>query len=79
MCSSFIDAAKQESIDTILDLADYKDPSKEWEALGGRLYGQRMPMSRDLPEADLIIGTGEYNKIVPLLVAFERKLRRNHI
>ena len=82
---SFIDAAKQESIDTILDLADYKDPSKgKCEALvvaGCMAQRYAYELEKDLPEADLIIGTGEYNKIVPLLVALrEGKLEtKSHV
>ena len=82
---SFIDAAKQESIDTILDLADYKDSSKgKCEALvvaGCMAQRYAFELEKDLPEADLIIGTGEYNKIVPLLVALrEGKLEaKSHV
>ena len=38
-------------------------------------------LEKDLPEADLIIGTGEYNKIVPLLTALrEGKLeKKSHV
>ncbi len=82
---SFIDAAKQESIDTILDLADYKDAEKgKCEALvvaGCMAQRYAFELEKDLPEADLIIGTGEYNKIVPLLVALrEGKLEtKSHV
>ena len=82
---SFIDAAKQESIDTILDLADYKNLEKgRCEALvvaGCMAQRYALELEKDLPEADLIIGTGEYNKIVPLLVALrEGKLEsKSHV
>ena len=82
---SFIDAAKQESIDTILDLADYKNPENgKCEALvvaGCMAQRYAFELEKELPEADLIIGTGEYNKIVPLLVALrEGKLEtKSHV
>lgn len=72
---SFIEAAKKESIDMILDLAEFKDEGKgQCKALVvsgcmAQRYAQELEM--ELPEVDLIIGTGEYNKIVKLLKAFE--------
>ena len=72
---SFIEAAKAESIDMILDLADYKNEEKgNCKALAvsgcmAQRYAQ--DLEKDLPEVDLIIGTGEYHKIVKLLKAFE--------
>ncbi len=72
---SFIEASKKESIDTILELADYKDPKNgRCQALVvAGCMAQRYPeaLEKDLPEVDLIIGTGEYNKIAKLLRALE--------
>jgi ribosomal protein S12 methylthiotransferase len=72
---SFIDAAKKESVDTILELADYKDEEKgQCKALvvsGCMAQRYSHELEKELPEVDLIIGTGEYNKIVRLLNAFE--------
>jgi len=72
---SFIDAAKKESIDTILDLADYKDPNNgKCQALvvsGCMAQRYSEQLEAELPEVDLIIGTGEYNKISKLLKAYE--------
>ena len=72
---SFIEAAKTESIETVLDLADFKNPKVgNCKALvmsgcmAQRYYGE---LEKELPEVDMFIGTGEYNKIVPLLKAFE--------
>lgn len=72
---SFIEAAKKESIETVLDLADFKnDDVGNCKALvmsgcmAQRYYGE---LEKELPEVDMFIGTGEYNKIVPLLKAFE--------
>lgn len=70
---SFIEASKKESIDTILELADFKNPEngKCQTLVVSGCMAQRytQELEKDLPEADLIIGTGEYNKIVTLLKA----------
>ena len=82
---SFIEAAKVESIETILDLADYKNPENgKCEALvvaGCMAQRYAVELEKDLPEADLIIGTGEYNKITSLLKALrEGKLeKKSHV
>lgn len=72
---SFIEASKKESIDTILELADFKnkDHGKCQALVVSGCMAQRYAeaLEKDLPEVDLIIGTGEYNKIVPLLKALE--------
>jgi ribosomal protein S12 methylthiotransferase len=72
---SFIEAAKTESIETVLDLSDFKNPENgNCKALvmsgcmAQRYYGE---LEKEMPEVDMFIGTGEYNKIVPLLKAFE--------
>lgn len=72
---SFVEAAKVESIETVLDLADFKDPEVgNCKALvmsgcmAQRYYGE---LEKEMPEVDMFIGTGEYHKIVPLLKAFE--------
>ncbi|WP_127718400.1 30S ribosomal protein S12 methylthiotransferase RimO [Halobacteriovorax sp. HLS] len=72
---SFVEAAKQESIDTILDLADYKDTEhgncKALVVSGCMAQRYSDQLEQSLPEVDMFIGTGEYNKIVPLLKALE--------
>ncbi|PIK14092.1 30S ribosomal protein S12 methylthiotransferase RimO [Halobacteriovorax sp. JY17] len=72
---SFVEAAKQESIETILDLADYKDQEqgncKALVVSGCMAQRYSDQLEESLPEVDMFIGTGEYNKIVPLLKALE--------
>lgn len=72
---SFIEAAKQESVDTILDLADYKDEEngicKALVVSGCMAQRYSKELEENLPEVDMFIGTGEYHKIVPLLTALE--------
>lgn len=72
---SFIEAAKTESIETVLDLADYKNPEigncKALVMSGCMAQRYSNDLEKELPEIDMFIGTGEYNKIVQLLNAFE--------
>ena len=72
---SFIEASKKESVETILDMADYKNPDNgQCKALvisGCMAQRYAEQLEAEIPEADLIIGTGEYNKITMLLRALE--------
>jgi len=72
---SFIEAAKQESIEMILDLADYKDQEtgscKALVVSGCMAQRYSDELVESLPEVDMFIGTGEYNKITKLLRALE--------
>ena len=82
---SFIEASKKESIDTILDLADFKNPEVgNCEALvvsGCMAQRYADQLEAEMDEIDLIIGTGEYHRIVPLLKALnEGKLeKKSHV
>jgi ribosomal protein S12 methylthiotransferase len=72
---SFIEASKKESVDTILEMADFKDPQngncKALVISGCMAQRYAEQLEQEIPEADLIIGTGEYNKITLLLKALE--------
>jgi len=78
---SFIEAAKIESIETILDLAEYKNTEngncKALVVSGCMAQRYSKELEEEMPEVDMFIGTGEYNKIVPLLKAFsDHKLEK---
>ncbi|HYJ08466.1 MAG TPA: 30S ribosomal protein S12 methylthiotransferase RimO, partial [Polyangiaceae bacterium] len=64
----FIDAAKKESIDTILALSAHKDGSCEKLVVSGCL-SQRYPteLSRDLPEVDHFLGSSDMLKLETVL------------
>lgn len=70
---SFIDAAKQESVNTVLELADYKEEGKCQALVMAGCMAQRYSTELEdaMPEVDMFIGTGEYHKIVPLMKALE--------
>lgn len=65
----FIDAAKEESIDTILESVEYKNEGKCKKVLLSGCLAQRYPeeLIREIPEIDGIIGTGNIDYINELL------------
>lgn len=70
---SFIEASKTESIDTILEMADFKDEGQCKALVVSGCMAQRYSaeLEKEMPEVDMFIGTGEYHKIVPLMRALE--------
>lgn len=71
---SFIQAAKEESIETVLEMASYKDSGKCKALVMSGCMPQRYSkeIEKDMPEVDLIIGTGQYHKITELLDAHKK-------
>lgn len=65
----FIDAAKEESIDTILESVEYKKSGNCKKVLLSGCLAQRYPeeLIKEIPEVDGIIGTGNINYINELL------------
>lgn len=63
---SFIDAAKEESISTILQMANYKKQGKCRALIVAGCLGQRyqQELLDELPEVDVIIGTGAWHRII---------------
>lgn len=70
---SFVEAAKVESIETVLGLAENKETGKCQALVMSGCMAQRYAgeLEADMPEVDMFIGTGEYHKIVPLLKALD--------
>jgi len=62
---SFIDPAKQESVDTILEMAEYKKigQAKKLIVAGCLVERYRGDIRKDLPEVDALIGTNEIERI----------------
>jgi ribosomal protein S12 methylthiotransferase len=73
---SFINEAKEESIETILDLARYKavDTHKQLIVTGclAQRYGQEL--REMLPEVDVFVGTGEFVRIAEIIEQKRRLL-----
>ncbi|HEY7555411.1 MAG TPA: 30S ribosomal protein S12 methylthiotransferase RimO [Candidatus Binatia bacterium] len=65
----FIDAAKAESIDTILEIGRLKDEGKVKKLIVAGCLSQRYSdeLAKELPEVDFFIGTGEVPRIAEIL------------
>lgn len=67
----FIDAAKQESIDAVLEAARLKDSGncQAVIAIGCMIERHKAELLEALPEVDLFLGTSEVDQLVPELVS----------
>lgn len=64
----FIESAKQESIDTILEMADYKKGRcKVLIACGCLAERYNNELLEEMPEVDALVGTGDYHKIAEVI------------
>ena len=64
----FIEAAKQESIDTILEMAQYKEGRCKLLIASGCLAERyHDEIMKELPEVDAVVGTGDYEKIAEVI------------
>ena len=67
----FIEAAKQESIDTILEMAQHKKNNCAALVVTGCLSQRyREELTAELPEVDFMLGVNEYEKLPALLDTF---------
>jgi ribosomal protein S12 methylthiotransferase len=72
---SFIDPAKQESVETILEMAEYKKTGKAQRLVvaGCLVERYRADIQRNMPEVDAVLGTNELEKITALCEGFAPK------
>jgi ribosomal protein S12 methylthiotransferase len=65
---SFIDPAKQESVDTILEMAEFKKSGRARRLIvaGCLVERYRDQIQKDIPEVDAVLGTNELETIVTL-------------
>ena len=70
---SFIDPAKQESVDTILEMAEYKKTgrAKRLIVAGCLVERYRADIQKNMPEVDAVIGTNELERITALCEGVE--------
>jgi ribosomal protein S12 methylthiotransferase len=68
---AFIDSAKQESIDTILQLAEHKKggPCRRLIVTGCLAERYRDELRAEIPEIDVVLGTGEVPEIAAAIAA----------
>jgi len=66
---SFIQASKEESIETILEMAQQKEAGNCKVLVASGCLSQRYStqLEKEMPEVDLFIGTGQYHRITELL------------
>jgi ribosomal protein S12 methylthiotransferase len=70
---SFIDPAKQESVDTILEMAEYKKTGRAQRLIvaGCLVERYRGDIRENMPDVDAVIGTNELEKITALCEGIE--------
>jgi ribosomal protein S12 methylthiotransferase len=70
---SFIDPAKKESVDTILEMAEYKKVGRAQKLIvaGCLVERYRGDIRQEMPEVDALIGTNELDRIVALCEGME--------
>ncbi len=63
---SFIDSAKQESVDTILEMAQHKTSGRAQKLIvaGCLVERYRNEIKKNIPEVDAVVGTGELQQIL---------------
>ncbi len=63
---SFIDSAKQESVDTILEMAQHKAAGRAQKLIvaGCLVERYRNEIQKNIPEVDAVVGTGELEQIL---------------
>jgi ribosomal protein S12 methylthiotransferase len=66
---AFIDNAKQESIDAILEMAQYQRDGKRLVVTGCLAERYRDELRKEIPEIDAVLGTGEVGDIVDAIEA----------
>ncbi|MFA5233115.1 MAG: 30S ribosomal protein S12 methylthiotransferase RimO [Sulfurimonas sp.] len=69
----FIDAAKQESINTVLNLHEARKEDSVLVMAGCLSERYKEELAKDMPEVDIFTGVGDYDKIDELLI--EKKSR----
>jgi ribosomal protein S12 methylthiotransferase len=77
----FIGAAKEESIDAIVEMGRLKEAGKLKKLIVAGCLSQRYPaeLASELPEVDLFIGTGEVPRIAEILSEHEATRQRQYI
>ncbi|HML18505.1 MAG TPA: 30S ribosomal protein S12 methylthiotransferase RimO [Bryobacteraceae bacterium] len=70
---SFIDPAKQESVDTILEMAEYKKTGRARKLIvaGCLVERYRDDIRKNMPEVDAVVGTNELESITALCEGVE--------
>lgn len=78
---SFIQPATEESIDTVLEMARFKDAGscKKLVVTGCMVQRYGTALEGELPEVDHFLGTGEYHRIADVLSARDGRAPRSFV
>jgi len=78
---SFIQPATEESIDTVLEMARFKESGscKKLVVTGCMVQRYGRTLEGELPEVDYFLGTGEYHRITDVLRARDGEAPRSHV
>ena len=75
---AFIDSAKEESINAILEMAQYKQGKCELLVVTGCLAQRyKSEIEQELSEVDIILGTSDYDKIAEVITEFYNSGSKN--
>ncbi len=70
---AFIDSAKEESINTVLEMAEYKEGKCRYLIMTGCMAERyHDEILEEIPEVDAVVGTGDYHKIAEVIRAVEK-------
>lgn len=70
---AFIDSAKEESINTVLEMAQYKNENCRHLIMTGCMAERyHEEIMSELPEVDAVVGTGDYHKIAQVIKEVEK-------
>lgn len=77
---SFIDLAKRESIETILEMAEYKkqDAAKRLVVAGCLVERYRQDLLKEIPEVDFVLGTNELERVLEACEGSGERRTANH-
>lgn len=77
---AFIDSAKEESINAILEMAQYKQDKCELLIVTGCLAQRyKEDIERELEEVDIILGTSDYDKIADVINEYYHTGKKNSV
>lgn len=73
----FIGPAKEESIETLFEMAQYKQTGRCELLVATGCFAQRYPQAvrEEMPEVDAILGVGQYDRLIAALDEASRHLR----
>ena len=72
----FINDAKEESIDTILEMAEYREKGTVLIAAGCLTQRYARDLYEEIPEIDILLGVNEYLRLPEILKEYQEQKKR---